>query len=141
MAKDNARISAVFGGAFNMHGSDIALTAFGGDYQVLPPAPADEPNIFGGIYNCMNVGQYNTILGGARNTLTGNHNAILGGCGNNDAGFNCVGIFGCNVTAVTDCAFHANNYTIQHMPASCIGAATNQLYYNVVASGCAVFIC
>jgi hypothetical protein len=83
------------------------------------------------------------IWGGANNHLTGNHNAILGGCGNSDAGFNCVGIFGCNITAVTNTAFHANNYVISAaMPSSCFGAIASQLYFSLFSGpGRPVFIC
>jgi len=61
----------------------------------------------------------NTILGGQNNTINGNFNAIIGGSGNNISNFNYVGIYGCNVLAVRDEAFHANNYLINSMlPAS-----------------------
>jgi hypothetical protein len=38
-----------------------------------------------------------------------------GGCGNSDGGFNWAGVFGCNVTGVLPCAFHANNFVAQNM--------------------------
>jgi len=42
--------------------------------------------------------------------------AILGGSGNCiPSGCNYVGIFGCNITAVTCCAFHANTFVAQNM--------------------------
>jgi len=57
----------------------------------------------------------NTILGGCNNHICGNFNAIVGGSGNSISGFDYVGIFGCNVLAVRDEAFHANNYVIQNI--------------------------
>ena len=39
----------------------------------------------------------------------------MGGSGNNISNFNYVGIYGCNVLAVRDEAFHANNFLISNM--------------------------
>lgn len=76
----------------------------------------------------------NTILGGCNNHICGNFNAILGGSGNSISNFDYVGIFGCNVLAVRDEAFHANNYVIQNIP-PVLGTA-GLFYYDTIS--CAV---
>ena len=75
----------------------------------------------------------NTILGGCNNHICGNFNAILGGSGNNISNFNYVGIYGCNVLAVRDEAFHANNYLIKDI--SPIYGSFCQLYYDAASFG------
>jgi hypothetical protein len=63
------------------------------------------------------------------NTVSGNYNTILGGTGNTDSGYSHVGIFGCNVSAVTDKALHANNFVAQGMPTSS-GGAPGSIWYD-----------
>jgi hypothetical protein len=70
----------------------------------------------------------------SNNTLTGSFSAILGGSGNNDAGFDFVGIYGFGITAVADCAFHAENYVVQNMPSTFI--ASGHLYFSVCSTSC-----
>jgi hypothetical protein len=68
------------------------------------------------------TGCCSSILGGYNNTVSGNYNTILGGTGNTDSGYSHVGIFGCNVSAVTDKAFHANNFVAQNIPVVSAGS-------------------
>ena len=91
--------------------------------------------------NCSVVG------GGYCNIVCGNFSAILGGsCNVIPSGCNYVGIFGCNVTAVANCAFHANTYVATNMwNRVTMGAptpGTGMLYYCYVTPGtpCQVFI-
>ena len=88
---------------------------------------------------------FNFIGGGVNNQVLGSCSAILGGSGNNDGGLPYVGIFGCNITGVTTCAFHANQFVAQNMynatsaPPPLTG--TGILYYCVTSPGqCTVYI-
>jgi hypothetical protein len=74
----------------------------------------------------------------SNNLLTGSFGAILGGSGNCDNGFDFVGIYGIGITAVADCAFHAENYVVQDMPA--IPIATGQLFFRAAGTICGVLI-
>jgi len=78
----------------------------------------------------------NTILGGRNNTINGNFNAILGGSDNVINGFNHVGMFGHNVIAVRDEAFHANNYLIRDI--GIVAGVAGLLWYDSIS--CAVNI-
>jgi len=62
---------------------------------------------------------------------TGAYSSILGGYNNNDHGLHYAGIFGCNITAVASCAFHANNFVAQNMPTQAVvaGLPSGALYF------------
>jgi len=89
--------------------------------------------IGGGDKNCIyNGANYASVLGGGSNHVSGSFSSILGGCGNSDGGFNWAGVFGCNVTGVLPCAFHANNFVAQNMAGPYTGTPlvpTGGLYY------------
>ena len=85
--------------------------------------------IGGGKDNTVSASQYSSILGGYNNTVASTYSSIFGGSGNNDGGFSHAGIFGCNVTANSSCAFHANNFVAQNMPSASSGIP-GSLWYN-----------
>jgi hypothetical protein len=77
------------GGSFNCAGGGFAGT-------------------FSGYCNAA-TGSYSMIGGGSCNTVSGAYSAILGGCGNTiSAAYQYAGVFGCNVSAVLNNAFHTN---------------------------------
>lgn len=118
---ENTLNSTIAGGEANSIGTTGSTTIIEGNI------------IYGGNNNKIDSGNHNVILGGTQNLLTGNCNAILGGQQNCDNGFNLVGIFGNNVSAVMDGAFHANNYLIKD-----IGPGFSsfcQLYFDAASFG------
>ena len=95
--------------------------------------------IGGGKCNVINA-HCSAILGGYCNTISGVYSAIFGGSGNIvPATSNYVGIFGCNITNVTNCTLHTNCMVVQNIPptsggfAPPAGAIPGTLYY--VSSG------
>ena len=79
--------------------------------------------IGGGCCNYIASGtNFSSIFSGLNNCLSGSCSSILGGSGNCDNGIKYAGIFGCNITAVANCAFHANNFVAQDM--YCVAAGT-----------------
>ena len=77
-----------------------------------------------------------SVVGGFQNHVSGPYSSILGGC------FNCVptafsyaGVFGCSVTAVANCAFHANNFVAQNMPVSAGLPGSGVFYIHYVSPG------
>ena len=96
----------------------------------------------GGQVNCI-IANCSVIGGGYCNTVCGDYSAILGGnCNCVPHGCNYVGIFGCNITAVTNCAFHANTFVANCMFDGTGGAPTisGLFYYKNTGSGCAIYI-
>ena len=93
----------------------------------------------GGSHNCITSG-YSGIFSGCNNVVAGHHSAILGGCNNNvGAGYNYVGVFGCNINAAMSCSFHSNELFVQNMPDQTVGGLPfGALYY--CTTTCAVHI-
>ena len=89
---------------------------------------------------------YSSILNGDNNTNSGSYSAILGGSGNTiGAGYQYAAVFGCNVVANTNCAFHANNFVAQNMPPVAGYAPGTLMYWDLStgplpSTGCVVFI-
>lgn len=135
-------LTVIGGGTCNTIGNiagsfDSQFSFIGGGYCNCVDSAAFTSN-FGFIGNgqCNYVGpgtNYGTIVNGLCNTVTGNCSAILGGSGNSDGGLAWAGVFGCNVTAVSACAFHANNFVAPNMPASL--PSTPRTFYIVVSGG------
>ena len=94
------------------------------------------------------TGQLNVVSGafgfigsGRENTVTGDCSAILGGSGNS-AGHDWAGIFGCDISSVLACAFHANNIVVPDMPIVGTTIPGKTLYYRNCGTGnCPVYIC
>ena len=81
--------------------------------------------IGGGSFNTVSA-CYSSILGGTNNNISDNYSAILGGKGNT-VSHAYAAAFGCNVSSVVDCAFHANNFVAQNIPSS--APATARTFY------------
>ena len=98
--------------------------------------------IGGGQANCI-IASCSVIGGGYCNLVCGDYSAILGGCCNSvPAGCSYVGIFGCNITAVTNKAFHANTFVATNMCCVSMSLPTAcTLYYcNCGIGNCPVYI-
>jgi len=109
----------------------------GGGYNIITSSSGGTSVysfIGGGCHNTFSA-YYSGILGGSSNTVLGNHSAILGGSGNSDGGLNYAAVFGCNVTAVASCVFHANNFVAQNMPVSSGVAGSGCFYLHCVSPG------
>jgi len=97
--------------------------------------PSDMSSISGGCDNTIGGGHQGLafIGGGQANTINnGAYGAILGGCGNT-AAHAYAGVFGCGVTSVCGCAFHANNFVAQNIPT--VGTGPAGSFYKVSCLG------
>ena len=74
-------------------------------------------------------GCYSSVVGGALNTASGIYSAVLGGK-SNIASCAYSGIYGCNITSVLACAFHANRYVATNLPDSSAGLPSGTLWYD-----------
>ena len=102
--------------------------------QILAPGSTNSCYAFIGAGRLNTIcNQGTSIVGGNQNTVSGIYSSILGGSGNNDNGVAYAGIFGCNITAVRSCAFHANNFVAQNMPSVPTGLPSGTFYIH--ASG------
>ena len=82
-----------------------------------------------------------TYAGCSSNTVSGAYSAILGGSDNTvSAAYSYAGIVGCNISAVSSCALHANNFVAQNMPTFAGAPGSGCFWYQYVASlgGCVV---
>lgn len=140
------RRSMVGTGEYNCIDTQSAYSFIGAGVHNCIMNPASTQS---SCYSFIGAGRYNTIsncyssiVGGGHNTASGQYSAILGGCGNSDNGLNYAGVFGCGVTAVSACAFHANNFVAQNMPNTPGLAGSGCLYYQYYAPllGCVVMI-
>ena len=90
--------------------------------QILAPGSTNSCYAFIGAGRLNTIcNQGTSIVGGNQNTVSGIYSSILGGSGNNDNGKDYVGIYGCNVSGVLSCAFHANNFVGQNLPTTSPG--------------------
>ncbi len=96
-------------------------------------------SVVGGYCNTV-ASNHASIVGGCNNTVSGALSSILGGSGNTiAAAYPYAGIFGCNITAVSGCVFHANNFAAPNIP-SAAPASARTFYINVVGGVCYVAI-
>ena len=114
---------------------------------------ADSSFIGGGGFNCIDTGNtpgseswFGFIGGGQDNMICAGacHSSIIGGQGNRVL-HKWATVSGYNVTTNQDCAFFANNFVAQNMPAL-FGAPTGTLMYwdlslgPLPTTGCVVFV-
>ena len=110
--------------------SDYAGIASGVCNHIFPVSPttcSQYSFIGGGKNNCI-YNNSSAILGGSGNTVSGAYSSVLGGSGNTiSAAYNHAGVFGCNVTATFNCAFHANQFVAPNtIPYGIAGASLIQ---------------
>ena len=129
--------SFIGGGSANCIDDGTAVISYGviggGNYNCIAPGTSFA-SVFNGQNNCICAAtDYASIFSGQNNCVAGNYSSILGGSGNSDGGIPYVGIFGCNITGVMPCAFHANEFVAQNMPGPYTGgplpAPTGGLFY------------
>ncbi len=108
----NSRHNFIGGGICNcICGANCNAIGGGNNNEIC----GDYGFIGGGFANKISACNINNVIGGGSgNSISGNCSAILGGSGNTiSAGYDWAGVFGCDVTAVGACAFHANTFIAQ----------------------------
>ena len=101
-------------GGFNNVAQAVYSTISGGESNYINSIHSV---VSGGCENCIIGGtHFSVIAGGSGNNNCGEYSSILGGCGNT-VPFGCqyVGIFGCNISAVSDNTMHLNCINIDSL--------------------------
>ena len=125
----NSSFTGILGGANNIIDtvSNFGVIAGGSQNRIQGQVSQVFSAIGGGQLNTVS-GNHAVISGGHSNTVSGSCSGILGGSGNNvthDWSF----AAGCNLTSITDCAFHANILVSQNMPAYPGGGSGTLMYF------------
>ena len=133
--------SFIGGGATNYINCTAINSFIGGGQSNTIEKTATYNSIVGGKENAIAENRcFSSVLGGTNNAVNGNYSAILGGSNNTVPSGCCyIGIFGCNVTGVTNCAFHANNFVAQNMPTFASGPS-GSFYKTTISGVCVVAI-
>jgi len=84
-------------------------------------------SILGGCANTISFSCSNAIVGGAINTISSVNCSMAFGQSNVVA-HNYVGVVGCGITSVIDCALHANRVVVTNMPTSSAGLPSGTLW-------------
>jgi hypothetical protein len=150
---NGASYSGISGGSYNgiVHApnANVAGGLFNRIFGIPSTSCSTQSNISGGGYNSIYQADHSSILSGCGNSIYGNCSSIIGGSGNTIPIGKCwVGIFGCNITSVTDNTFHTNCLVVQNMPVTCnpstcappLGAITGTLYFVNVGGMCQVWV-